>query len=239
MAEMKLFPIGYIATDNSNSLGNYTSGQLAASATNSMFEPNAGANKKKLGFTAVSNMENRSIWTRKVAQQKHSFEYSYRDIWNSEFKLIRKFIRDVADYRANSFWLVDFSSGVKCTALSSIGPTATVWNASIYDTTDFSATQGTGGNRAMAWYPDKQKFRIGIVSSKQEDSSITWSESSDYGDLNEFAEGRVYIYPMYRAYVTKDDEDFKVRQFVDADANASFAGPVRTGKVQFIQRDVR
>ncbi len=238
MAEIKVFPIGHIASSNTNSFGNMRSGQLAASANNSMFEPNAEANKQKTGFTAVSNMENRAIWARRIAQHKHTFEYGYKAIWNHEFKRIRKFTRDVADFRANSFYLVDWSSGQKVTVVASIGPTATVWNASIYDTTDFSATNSTGGKYACLWYPDIAKFRIGIVNSKVEDSSITWPESSDFGDLNEFSVGKVFLYPMYRVYMTEDAEDFSVDMFADTDLGASFAGPVRSGTVKFVQRDV-
>lgn len=238
MAEIKVFPIGYIATSNANSFGNFRSGQLAASATNSMFEPNLKAQKEKTGYTAISDMENRAIWARKIAQHKHTFEYRYSKIWNHEFKRIRGFIRHVADFRANSFYIVDWSSGQKITALASIGPTATKWNASVHDTSDYSATSGTGGRYVCAWYPDRQKFRIGIVSSKWEDSSVQWAESSDFGDLNEFRQNRMYLYPMYRVYLTEDKENFNVTFFADADLGASFAGPVRDGQVKFVQRDV-
>jgi hypothetical protein len=235
MAEIKVFPIGYIASSNTNSFGNIRSGQLAASANVAMLEPNRGANKTTTGFTAVSNMENRAIWARRIAQYKHAFEYRYRAIWNHEFKPIRRFIREVAEFRANSFYLVDWSSGQKVTAVAS----GANWNASIYDTTDFSATAGQGGKYACLWYPDRQKFRIGIISSKVEDSSVTWPDSSDFGDLNEYREGKVFLYPMYRVYMVDDDEKFSVKQFADTDLGASFAGPVRDGKLKFIQRDVR
>lgn len=235
MAEIKLFPIGYIATSNSNSKGNFVSGQLAASSTTTMFEPNAGCDKSKIGFSLVSDMENRTIWTRKAGEHKHTLKYTYNNIFNWEFKQVRRFMRDVAQYRANSFYLVDFSSGQKVAALA----TGINWNASIYDTTDFSATVAEGGKYAFIWYPHKSKFRIGIVNSKEEDSSITFPNSSDFGDLEEFSLGNVYAYPMYRVYAAEDGENFEVTNFVDAHENASFVGPVRSGEINFVQRDVK
>lgn len=235
MAEIKVFPIGYIASSNTNSLGNFVSGQLAASATNTFFEPNAGCNKVKTGFTLVSEMENRAIWTRSAGEEKHTLTYKYDNIFNWEFKQIRRFIRDVANFRANSFYVVDFSSGQKVSALA----TGVNWNASIYDTTDFTATTGEGGKYSFVWYPHKKKFRIGIVNTKVEDSSITFPNTSDFGDLEDFSAGRVYMYPMYRAYLAEDQENFEVTNFVDADQNASFAGPVRSGEINFVQRDTK
>lgn len=235
MAEIKLFPLGYIATSNANSKGNFVSGQLAASATSIMFEPNAGCNKDKTGYSLMSEMENRAIWTRKAGEHKHTLTYSYDNIFNWEFKQIRRFLRDVAEYRVNSFYVVDFSSGQKITALA----TGVNWNASIYDTTDFTATAAEGGKYAFIWYPNQSKFRIGIINSKVEDSSITFPNSSDFGDLEEFSLGKVYAYPMYRVYLSEDSEGFEVTNFVDANENASFVGPVRSGEVSFIQRDVK
>lgn len=235
MAEIKIFPLGYIATSNANSKGNFVSGQLAASATTIFFEPNAGCNKTKTGFTLVSEMENRSLWTRSAGEEKHNFTYKYDNIFNWEFKQIRRFIRDVANFRANSFYLVDFSSGQKITALA----TGVNWNASIYDTTDFSATTGEGGKYAFVWHPYQKKFRVGVINTKVEDSSITFPNSSDFGDLEDFTSGQVYAYPMYRVYMSEDNENFEVTNFVDAHQNASFAGPVRTGEVNFVQRDIK
>ena len=235
MAEIKLFPIGYIATSNSNSKGNFRSGQLAASATNTLFEPNAGCDKTKVGFSLVSEMENRAIWTRKAGEHKHQLTYKYDNIFNWEFKQIRRFIRDIAEHRANSFYVIDFSGGQKVTALA----TAVNWNASIYDTTDFSATLGEGGRYACIWHPHLSKFRIGIVNTKVEDSSIQFPDSSDYGDLNTFSLGNVFAYPMYRVYLAEDAEGFEVTNFVDTDMSASFVGPVRSGEISFTQRDVR
>ena len=145
-------------------------------------------------------------------------------------------MRDVANYRANSFYLVDFSSGQKISALAT---GLTTWNASIYDTTDFTATAAEGGKYAFIWYPHRREFRIGVISSKEEDSSITFSNTNDFGNLENFSVGKVYAYPMYRVYLADDKEGFEVTNFVDAGENASFAGPVRSGEVNFIQRDVK
>jgi len=232
MSEIKIFPIGYIASTNNVSKGSWSSG---GTEENPMFEPNAGCNKEKVGYSAMSTMENRAILTRKIAEHKHTFSYKYKNIWNWEFKRIRRFIRDVANFKVNSFYVVDFSSGQQVTNLA----TGATWNASIYDTTDFSATSGEGGKYACIWYPRISKFRVGPVSVKVEDSSITFSNTNDYGDLNEFNQGDVYAYPMYRVYCNQDKEGFKVTAHVDANLNASFAGPVRNGAVTFIQRDIR
>jgi hypothetical protein len=161
--------------------------------------------------------------------------YNYDNIFNWEFKQIRRFMRDVANYKANSFYVVDFSSGQKITALA----TGVTWNASVYDTTDFSATSGEGGRYSFIWYPHKKKFRIGIISTKTEDSSIEFSNTSDFGDLEDFTIGRVYAYPMYRVYLSGDQEGFEVTNFVDTNLNSSFVGPVRSGEVNFIQRDIK
>lgn len=235
MSQIKIFPIGYTASNNTNSKGNFVSAQLAASANNILFEPNAGCDKSKVGFSLVSEMENKAIWTRKAGEHKHTLTYSYENIFNWEFKQIRRFIRDIAEYRANSFYVIDFSSGQKVTALA----TSTTWNASIYDTTDFSATVGEGGKYACIWYPHQSKFRVGVVSAKAEDSSISFPNSSDFGDLQDFSIGHVYAYPMYRVYLVEDAEGFEVTDFVDAHLEASFVGPVRSGEVSFIQRDVK
>ena len=231
-----MFPIGYVATSNANSKGSFVSGQLAASATNIMFEPNAGCNKEKEGYSLISEMENRAIWTRKVGEHRHTIQYNYNNIFNWEFRQIRRFLRDVADYKANSFYIVDFSSGQKVTALATGGG---IWNASIYDTTDFTATSAEGGKFVCIWYPNQSKFRIGGISTKAEDSSITFSDSDDYGDLEDFSLGKVFAYPMYRVYLVDDKEGFEVTNFVDVNENASFAGPVRSGELNFIQRDVK
>jgi len=235
MSEIAIFPIGYIASTNTNSKGNFVSGQISASATNYLFEPNAGCNKTKVGFAAMSTMENRTIWTRQIGEHRHKLEYNYENIFNWEFKQIRRFMRDVGNYGVNSFYVIDFSSGQKVTALA----TGATWNASIYDTTDFSATAGEGGKYVCVWYPHKTKFRVGAISTKVEDSSITFSNVSDFGDLQDFSIGKVYAYPMYRCYLAESNEDFKVNDIVDANLNASFVGPVRSGKVTFIQRDVK
>jgi hypothetical protein len=235
MSEIKLFPIGYIASTNANSKGNFVASQLEASSVNIMFEPNAGCDKSKVGYSLVSEMENRAIWTRKAGEHKHQLTYSYENIFNWEFKQIRRFIRDIANFRVNSFYTVDFSSGQKITALA----TGANWNASIYDTTDFSATVGEGGRYAFIWYPQKSKFRVGIVNTKVDDSSITFPNTSDFGDLEEFSIGNVYAYPMYRVYLTADNEGFEVTDFVDAHLEASFCGPVRSGDISFVQRDVK
>ena len=232
---LKLFPLGYVASDNSNSKGNFVASQLSASATNELFEPNAGANKVKVGFTAMSNMENRTIWTRKIGEHRHKIEYNYENIFNWEFKQIRRFMRDVASYGTNSFYVIDFSSGQKITALA----TGANWNASIYDTTDFSATSGEGGRYVCIWYPHKKKFRVGIISTKVDDSSIEFSNTSDFGDLQDFSVGNVYAYPMYRCYLADVNEDFRTTGFIDTHLNASFVGPVRSGTVRFLQRDIK
>jgi len=57
MSEIKIFPIGYIASTNTNSKGNFVASQLSASATNLLFEPNAGCNKVKAGYTSMSTMD--------------------------------------------------------------------------------------------------------------------------------------------------------------------------------------
>ena len=181
-------------------------------------------------------MENRAIWTRKVGEHRHTIQYNYNNIFNWEFRQIRRFLRDVADYKANSFYIVDFSSGQKVTALATGGG---IWNASIYDTTDFTATSAEGGKFVCIWYPNQSKFRIGGISTKAEDSSITFSDSDDYGDLEDFSLGKVFAYPMYRVYLVDDKEGFEVTNFVDVNENASFAGPVRSGELNFIQRDVK
>jgi hypothetical protein len=232
MAELKVFPIGYIASTNNVSKGSITSG---GTEDQPMFEPNAGSQKTKLGYSAQSRVENRAIWTRKVGEHRHMLAYNYKDIFNWEFKQIRRFIRDVASFQVNSFYVVDFSSGQKISALA----TGANWNASIYDTTDFSATTGEGGNYCCIWYPRNSQFRIGVVNVKNEDSSIGFPNTSDWGDLSTFALGEVYAYPMYRCFMKEDKEEFKVNAYVDVDMNASFAGPVRSGKIEFIQRDVK
>ncbi len=232
MSEIKLFPIGFIASTNSVSKGSYVSG---GTEDNPMFEPNGGCNKVKKGFSGKSKMENRAIWTRKIGEPRHTIKYEYKNIFNWEFKQIRRFIRDVASFQVNSFYVVDFSSGQKVTALA----TGNTWNASIYDTTDFSATSGEGGNYCCIWYPRLAQFRVGIVSTKVEDSSIEFSNTSDFGDLNSFSLGQVYAYPVYRCFLDSDKEEFKVNAYADPDLNASFAGPIRSGRVEFIQRDVK
>ncbi len=183
----------------------------------------------------MSEMENRAIWTRKIGEHRHNIQYNYDNIFNWEFKQIRRFLRDVAEYQANSFYVVDFSSGQKITALA----TGANWNASVYDTTDFTATSGEGGRYVCIWYPNQSKFRVGIISTKVEDSSIQFSNTSDFGDLEDFSLGKVFAYPMYRVYLVDDDEGFEVTNFVDANENASFVGPVRRGELNFIQRDVK
>jgi hypothetical protein len=232
MSELKVFPIGYIASTNSVSKGSMTSG---GTENQPMFEPNAGSNKVKVGFSGQSPTENRAIWTRKIGEPRHTLSYNYRNIFNWEFKQIRRFIRDIASFKVNSFYVVDFSSGQKVSALA----TGANWNASIYDTTDFSATSGEGGNYCFIWYPRNSQFRIGIVNVKNEDSSIGFPNTSDFGDLQSFALGEVYAYPVYRCFMKEDKEDFKVNAYVDVDMNASFAGPVRSGKIEFVQKDVK
>jgi hypothetical protein len=232
MSEIKVFPIGFIASTNTVSKGSYVSG---GTEENPMFEPNQGCGKVKLGYSAQSPVENRAIWTRKIGEHRHSLTYNYDKIWNSEFKQIRRFIRDVASFKVNSFYVVDFSSGQRISALA----TGANWNASIYDTTDFSATSGEGGNYCCIWHPDTRQFRIGIISTKMEDSYIQFSNDSDFGDLQKFKAGVTFAYPMYRCFMKDDKEDFKVKAFVDPTVNASFAGPVRSGKVNFVQRDVK
>ena len=235
MSEIAIFPIGYIASTNTNSKGNFASGQSSASAMNYLFEPNNGCNKVKVGFTAMSTMENRAIWTRKIGEHRHKLEYGYENIFNWEFKQIRRFIRDVAGFGTNSFYVIDFSSGQKVTALA----TGATWNASIYDTTDFSATAGEGGKYTCIWYPHQKKFRVGVISTKVEDSSIEFPNTSDFGDLSTFNVGDVYAYPMYRCYLAETDEGFEVTNFIDTHLTASFVGPVRSGTIKFIQRDVK
>jgi hypothetical protein len=232
MSEIKVFPIGFIASTNSVSKGSIVSG---GTEDQPLFEPNSGCNKTKVGHSGMSTMENRAIWTRKLGEHRHEIEYKYQNIWNWEFKQIRRFIRDVASFKVNSFYVVDFSSGQKVTALA----TGSTWNASIYDTTDFSATSGEGGNYCCIWYPRQSRFRIGIVSTKVEDSSIAFSNTSDFGDLGDFSLGDVYAYPMYRCFMKDDKENFKTKAHVDSHLSASFAGPVRSGTVKFVQRDVK
>jgi len=232
MSEIKVFPIGYIASTNTNSAGSWTSG---GTEENLLFEPNKGCNKTKIGFSGMSTMENRAIWTRKLGEHRHSFTYEYDKIWNHEFKRLRRFVRDVAQFKVNSFYIVDFSSGQKISALA----TGANWNASIYDTTDFSATSGEGGNYCCIWHPQTQKFRIGIINVKNDDSSIGFPNTSDFGNLQAFTVGETYAYPMYRVFLADDKEDFKVKAHVDPHLNASFAGPVRSGSFKFMQRDVK
>ncbi len=232
MSELKVFPIGYIASTNTVSKGSSTSG---GTEDQPMFEPNAGSQKTKQGFSGQSPTENRAIWTRKLGEHRHLLSYNYKNIFNWEFKQIRKFIRDVASFQVNSFYVVDFSSGQQITALA----TGATWNASIYDTTDFSATSGEGGNYCCIWYPRNSQFRIGIVNLKNDDSSIGFPNTGDFGALSAFATGEVYAYPIYRCFMKDDKEGFKVSAYVDADMNASFAGPVRSGKIDFVQKDVK
>jgi hypothetical protein len=232
MSEIKVFPIGYIASTNTISAGSWVSG---GTEENLLFEPNKKCNKIKVGFSGMSTMENRAIWTRKLGEHRHTLVYEYENIWNHEFKRIRKFVRDVAQFKVNSFYVVDFSSGQKISALA----TGANWNASVYDTTDFSATSGEGGNYCCVWHPNTQKFRMGIVNVKNDDSSIGFPNTSDFGNLQAFTAGETYAYPMYRVFLADDKENFKLNAHVDAHLNASFAGPVRSGSVKFLQRDVK
>lgn len=232
MSELKVFPIGYIASTNTVSKGSWVSG---GTEENPMFEPNSGCNKVKVGYSGQSPVENRAIWTRKIGEPRHNIEYKYKNIWNSEFKSIRRFIRDVASFKVNSFYVVDFSSGQKISALA----TGANWNASIYDTTDFTATSGEGGKYCMIWHPPTSQFRIGIINVHKEDSSIGFPNTSDFGNLQKFTSGKTYAYPMYRCFMADDKENFKVKAHVDANLNASFAGPVRSGGIKFVQRDVK
>jgi hypothetical protein len=57
--------------------------------------------------------------------------------------------------------------------------------------------------------------------------------------LEDFSLGNVYAYPMYRVYLAEDVEGFEVTDFVDAHLEASFSGPVRSGDISFVQRDVK
>jgi hypothetical protein len=232
MSELKVFPIGYIASTNNVSKGSWTSG---GTEDQPMFEPNAGSGKVKLGYSGQSPVENRAIWTRKLGEHRHALTYTYKNIWNSEFKQIRRFNRDIASFKVNSFYVVDFSSGQQISALA----TGANWNASIYDTTDFTATAGEGGNYCFIWHPNSARFRIGVVNTHNEDSSIGFPNTSDFGDLQAFKRGETWAYPMYRCFMKDDKEGFKVKAHVDANLNASFAGPVRTGNVKFVQRDVK
>ena len=230
---IKLFPVGYVASSNATSKGSWSEG---GTAKNEMFEPNDGATKSRRSYTVVSNMEDRTIWTRKIAERKHVFTYKYDNIWNHEYKLIKRFINDIADGRANSFKIVDWSSGVKVTALAS---SAGDYNASIYDTTDFTTVGGEGGHYVCLWNGRTKKFRIGAISSLSEDSSVTFPDSTDYGDLDSLTENEVFAYPVYNVYLTDDNTDLTVSGFVGAGLPASFCGPVRSGNINFIQKGTK
>ena len=78
MADIRVFPIGYISTGNTTSKGAWTAG---GTAVNELFEPNNGCNKTKVGFVARSNMENRAIWTRTVGEHRNHLEYNYKNIF--------------------------------------------------------------------------------------------------------------------------------------------------------------
>jgi len=235
VAVIKLFPIGFVATCNSSSCGAWSS--TGHPAINTMFEPNDGCSKQRSGYTGVSTMENRTMWVRKIGERKHSITYKYSNIWNSEYKYIKRFMDDIADSRANSFYVIDFSSGVKVTALASTGGNI---RASIYNTSDFSATPAQGGYYTCLWNGHQRKFRIGINSAISEDSSITFPQSTDYGNLASILiADQVFAYPMYEVFLAEDNADLEVSGFVDSLAATSFAGPVRSGQIQFIQKDVK
>ena len=231
---LTLYPIGYVASDNQNSMGAWTDG---GTAENLVFEPNNGANKSRIGHTLLSNMENRSLFARKLGEYRHTFSYNYEDIWSHEYNQIKRFVTDIAQHRANDFYMIDFSSGIKVTALASTGGN---FNASIYDTSDFTATSGEGGNHACLWNGHNRTFRIGIISSYEEDSSFTFPQSTDYGNLaSTLATDQVFAYPVYRVYLANDEEEFRTTTFVRPIYNASFAGAVRSGTVRFIQYDTK
>lgn len=233
MAPIKLFPIGYIASQNATSAGAWSS--TGHPAVNIMFEPNDGCTKQRTSYTGVSTMENRVMWTRKVGERKHTITYKYSNIWSSEYRYVKKFMDDIADGRANSFYVIDFSSGEKVTALASVGGNVL---ASIPSTHEFTATPSQGGYYACLWNGFQKRYRIGIVSAVG-DRSITFPQSTDYGNLASIlVTNQVVAYPMYEVYLADDNADLEVSEYIDMNQATTFAGAVRSGQIQFIQKDV-
>jgi hypothetical protein len=74
---------------------------LSTTGGNTMFEPNAGVSKQSVSYTLVKTMEDRSVWTYKKGEHTHVIEYGYENIWNSEYRLIKRFVDDIAEVGAN------------------------------------------------------------------------------------------------------------------------------------------
>ncbi len=236
---LKVFPIGYIDNTKTTSKGSFTDPSIAIldRRTNVLQEPNKSENKTISGHTMRSTGRAVPLETRKISDHRHAFNYSYNNIYNSEYRVIKRFVADIADYQSNSFYLVDFSSGVKVTALATVLPAT--YNASLHDTHCFTTASARGGNYLCVRNGRTQRLRIGKVTEITTDQSVSFQATPGYGDLASLSSGETYAYPLYRVFLSQEGLSFKVDDFVDKNQNASLAGPVRSGSVAFRQRGTK
>jgi hypothetical protein len=68
---------------------------------------------------------------------------------------------------------------------------------------------------------------------------VTFPDSTDYGDLDSFSSDKIFAYPVYRVYIAEDEEQFNVTNWAPPTLATTYAGPVRSGTVRFVQYDVR
>jgi hypothetical protein len=236
---IKIFPIGYVDSDKSTSKGSFTDPDIAIidRRSNELLEPNKSENKTISGHTLRSADGPIPLETRKVSDHRHMFTYGYNNIYNGEYRLIKRFVADIADYQSNSFYLVDFSGAVKVTALATTA--VATYNASLHDTHCFTTASGRGGNYICVRNGRTRQLRIGKVTEIAKDQSVSFQATPGYGDLATLTSGETYSYPLYRVFIAQEGLNFKVDGFVDKAQNASLAGPVRSGNVSFRQRGTK
>ncbi len=234
-----IFPIGYIDNAQTTSKGSFTEPSIAIldKRNNELFEPNKGSNKIIRGHTLRTKGRATPMETREVSEERHEFTYNYENIWNSEYRIIKRFVKDISDHNTYSFRLVDFSSGVKVTGLATTG--VATYNASLHNTEDFTTASGRGGNYICVRNGRSRKLRIGKVASVVPDSSISFQASPEgYGNLATAIENETYAYPLYKVFITGRGLNFKTTGYADTTEVASYAGPVKTGVIRFSQEDI-
>ena len=232
---IKVFPIGYVGDNNAYSKGSFVEADVDI-IDNVLKEPDSIIENRMIGHSAVSNTTTRPLRSRKIWDYRHNLAYNYDNIYQSDYKTIKEFGNRIGKQQNEDFYVIDFSQGQKVTGFAESGGD---YNASISNTYSFSEDEYEGGNYVCVRNGENKEFRIGKITSIEDNSSITFSDSDDYGSLDSFTAHKTMAYPMYKVYLSEKQEKFQMIGQVNTYLEASIAGPIRRGSVNFRQKYIK
>jgi len=189
---MDLFPLGtLVAAESYGTIGG---------VSYNFFEPNDKCKSFVTATSLVTRFQNQTILARKKAEQYLTINYSYRNIFSTEFDQIQHFLEN-KDEAVNSFYVVDLAKGVLPSAID----TSTTWIASIANTRLYSATTNLKSN--YVFFYNGLVWKVGTITTVTTNTSVTCDvDTNNFGTMTDalgsVVTGRrpTMIYPIYQCF---------------------------------------